>query len=329
MTFLAHAAALTPQQHTLWEHAWHDWQISLSSERTRRAYAEAWAAFERFSGKHPAEITQSDVLAYRHALETTPSARTGQLLSTSSINLYLSALRSFYNWLNTQRPNVRADNPAAGVRQKSVTPYGKATFLRHRDQAALLAAIPRDTLQGKRDYALVALLLTTGVRVSVIANAYLRDIEHNGSVVRLAFINKGGAAETVELKPNTMQAIQAYLDARGPVEPDAPLFVATEAGKRAMHNAGLDTAQERPLSARMVNKLIYKYARRALGPRHGIHAHSLRHTAALNASRHSNLATVSKFLKHKNPHITSIYLDHLDTEAVSELADKLDDMLNL
>ena len=77
-------AELTPPQPAAiqaapdWRQSAADWLTNLGSDRTRRAYLQAWNSFLAFAGRDPASITQSDVLAYRRFLETIPSPRTGR-----------------------------------------------------------------------------------------------------------------------------------------------------------------------------------------------------------------------------------------------------------
>jgi len=125
-----------------------------------------------------------------------------------------------------------------------------------------------------------------------------------------------------ELDPYTVAAVEGYLITRNRLAEDSPLFVATEEGQRTSVHTGHGAA-ERPLTARTVHRLVRKYADRALGKGHGIHPHSLRHTAAMEAARHGTVSEVSKLLRHKNTRITTIYLDHVDDSATYHLTETL------
>jgi site-specific recombinase XerD len=92
-----------------------------------------------------------------------------------------------------------AENPVKDVKRYSVNPYGKATFLNLEQQKHLLAQVDRDSEQGRRDYAMLLLFLTTGMRVSVLTSAYVRDIEWTGSEIVLNYTNKGSAAEQARI----------------------------------------------------------------------------------------------------------------------------------
>jgi integrase/recombinase XerC len=303
-----------------WSQAALDWLTNLGSDRTRRAYLEAWNSFLAFTGKDPASVTRSDVLAYRRDLETTPSERTGATVSQATLNQHLSAISSFYRFAVER--GLRMDNPADGVKRKAVNPYGKATWMQTDEAKQFLAAVPRNTVQGKRDYALMLLFLTTAVRVGVIANLRFGDFRRQGERVFMTYTNKGGETVESELDPLTVAAIEQCLATRQGLAADSPLFTATDAGRRTSVNTGHGDA-ERPITVRTIHRLVKKYADRAFGKGHGLHPHSLRHTAAMEAARHGTVSEVSKLLRHKNTRITTIYLDHVDDSSAYRLTETL------
>ena len=136
-----------------WQRAFVDWLTNLASTRTRRTYLAAWRDFVQFRGVLPEHVTQTDILAYRHHLETSPSPHTGQSYSDSTINQRLCALSSFYKF--TQVRNLRDDNPCDGIKRKPVSPYGKATWLDGEEEQdiRLLRMVDTESVQGLRDFA--------------------------------------------------------------------------------------------------------------------------------------------------------------------------------
>lgn len=312
---------------TAWQQAAHDWLTNFASPGTRRAYRAAWVDFLRFIGVPPAAVTQSNVLAYRQHLEHSPSPRTGKPLSANTINQRLSALGSFYTFACAR--GLLAENPCEGVRRMPVNPYGRATWLdgELQQDLQLLETVDRDSLQGKRDYAILLLFLTTGVRVDAVANLRVDSLRFQGDNLYLTYINKGGESAEKQLEPVTAGAVLGYLEARGERPPEAPLFVATARGKRVMghlpHLARRQGRGDTPLTARSIEKLVRKYADRAFGPGHGITPHSLRHTAAMNAILEgASVTEVSSLLQHKSIGITTIYL-HATDKAGDRISRKL------
>jgi integrase/recombinase XerC len=303
------------------------WLLNIESNNTRLAYQKSWQAFILHTGiDHPYDVTYEAVSAYREHLSTTTSERTGKPLSQCTINQKLSALSSFYTHA-IERGYFTGDNPCDGVKRKAVNPYGKATFLDHSHEdgsqvVKFLQQIDRNTLQGKRDYAIMRLMLATAVRVSVVANAYLKDIKQEADKFYLYYTNKGGETEKANVT-GIMSDIADYMLARG-VDPDdleAPLFTATPRGKRVMTAIGNTPETDKPLTGKSINNLISKYAKMA--GFQGITAHSLRHTAASMASTKGTMAEIKSLLKHKDMRVTHIYLDHLGNNGGDKLADML------
>lgn len=306
-----------------WRQAVFDWLGNLDSPRTRRAYAQAWRDFLTVMDvQHPLEVTHSHTIAYKEYLSTTLSPRTGRLYSQSTINLRLSALSSFFT--HAMQHGLVDHNPVDDVTRKHVKPYGKATHLNieRGEHRLFLDQTDTDTLQGKRDYALLLLLLTTGVRVSVVSNAYIDDIEQRGSEWVLVYQQKGGETDAARITA-IMPVIEDYLIARDVslAEVDLPLFVATPRGQQIIDRTGHTADSIRPLTTTTINNLVRKYARRA--GLDGITAHSLRHTAAMHASKKGSIGEVSRLLRHKSIRVTTIYLEHIDVESADRLTGEL------
>ena len=319
---------LTDEEATEWRLALFDWLGNFNSPRTRRAYTQAWRDFLDVSGlTHPLEVTHSHIIAYKEHLSTVRSERTGRPYSQTTINLRLSALSSFFSYV--VEIGLTASNPVDGVSRKSVNPYGKVTYLNVQkgEHHLFLQQIDTGTLQGKRDYAIMLLLLTTGVRVSVITNAYIGDVEQRASEWVLVYEQKGGETDAARITA-ILPIFLAYFEARGVslADRERPLFTATPRGKQVMAYTGHESLMEKPLSSTTINNLVGKYARQA--GLDGITAHSLRHTAAMHASEKGTIAEVSKLLRHKSIRVTTIYLEHLDVESADRLTSELaDDLL--
>lgn len=297
-----------------WKRAFYDWLGNYHSSKTRRAYHDAWRDFLLWYTGHPRDATASEILSYRFHLENTPRKKTKKPLSAASINQHLAALGSFYDFV-VQRQFMQ-HNPAAGVRRKPVSAYGKARWL---DGAAgqdvqLLKAINTRSEQGRRDLALFLLFLTSALRVGAVANLYVDNIRAQGRKLYLRYTEKGGEDIEKALEPVTADAIKAYLAERPHVTRDSPLFVATPRGRRAAANLPhINEASETPLTVGAINKLLRSYCDRVFGKGHGITPHALRHTAARNALLSgATLAEISKLLSHKTQAVTLLYLQSTD-----------------
>ena len=139
-----------------------------ASTRTRQAYTHALARFLRFvEGKPFAALKRPLIVQYREELL--------QRLAARSASLYLAVVRNLFTWLegHTQFPNI-----AAGVKGARA-PQEHARDTLSQDQGrALLAHLEANagSVRGKRDLAIVTLLLHTGVRAVEAVRANVRDV---------------------------------------------------------------------------------------------------------------------------------------------------------
>jgi len=274
-----------------------------ASTRTRQAYTHALACFLRFLEGKPFEALKRPlIVAYREELL--------QRLAARSASLYLAVVRNLFAWLEAQ---ARFPNIAAGVKGARA-PQEHARDTLSQDQArSLLAHLEANagSVRGKRNLALVSLLLHTGVRAVEAVRANVRDVaKHEGQDV-LYVQGKGHADRDayVLLRPAVLTAMQSYLTARAAldkVRPDDALF--TGHGPRNT---------EGRLTTFHVERVV-KSALRAIGmdsPR--MTTHSLRHSAATQALHNgATLESVQAMLRHANISTTQIY-----ARAVSRLSD--------
>ena len=292
-----------------WGRAAAAWLANLKSDNTRRAYLVAWQDFTAFAQVSPDQVTQDHVIAYRRQLTTSPSPKTGRPLGQTTVNQRLSALSAFFDFARDR--GLRADNPVDGVAREAVTPYGKATWLDpdEDEDRRLLRTVDPSTDQGKRDRAILLLFLTQALRVEEVVGLTVGSLRRQGAKTFLTYRRKGGEVEEVILACEAAEAIDTYLKTRSGLTAKSPLFTATDRGRRAAGNLGRAVDDQSPLTARAVRKLVKSYCDRAFGQGHGIHPHSLRHTAAQVADREGlSIGEVSRLLKHKSMAVTTIYL---------------------
>lgn len=303
-----------------WKQAAASWLDNFGSDHTRRAYRQAWAAFLTFAQVAPDQVTQDQVITYRRHLETSSSSETGKPYTQSTINLHLSALSSFFSW--AKEKGLRADNPTDGVNRKAVTPYGKATWLRAEagDDIRFLDMVDTSTIQGLRDRAIMLLFLTLALRVAEVASLKAGSLRRQGKKVFLTYTRKRGFTKEVELPRETAEAIDDYLKTRIMLTDNSPLFTATEAGRKTARRLGHESEGETPLTTRAIAALVETYGNKAFGKGHGIHPHSLRHTAAMTAIVEGHSVTdVSDLLGHASLQVTTIYL-HATGQATAKVA---------
>jgi integrase/recombinase XerD len=305
-------ANLNPEQHLtqMWAEAFELWLASLAADTTRRAYRDSWKEFLTLTSKAPWRIGRADVARWVEDIR-------GRGLSGCTRNLSLSAVSSFYTYVCTEYTTVNSEgierplhtfNPAGGKSLRAkVNPYGKAEALTTGEVQALLAAIPRSTLLGLRDYALILAYLYTGRRNTEMRKLKWGSIERVGNAYWYTWSGKGKHNQRYEMPLPVYQAITTFLKAAGmmtTIQPDGYIFVAV---------ASANGKPGQPISMREVGRIVKKYAAAAGLDAEEIHVHSLRHTAAM-LRRHvgDDIEHVSAFLGHSNVATTGIYLDRVE-----------------
>lgn len=258
-------------------------------ENSRKLYQRTlkqYIAWTREKGYQLSEITRPQILEYKDDL-----LRSGK--SSLTVGSYITSVRSFYEWTEANRlyPNV-----AKGIK----TPARKQQFRKQPllpEQASALLSY----LQGKalRDYAIVNLLLRTGLRTIEVVRANVEDITFKGSQRVLLVHGKGRDEKDsfVVLTDKAYQPIADYLASRPKAKPTEPLFTSQS-----------NNSQGGRLTTRTVSQ-IAKESLRAIGLNEkAFTAHSLRHTTAVNILRAGgSLEMAQNTLRHSNPATTQIY----------------------
>jgi integrase/recombinase XerD len=257
--------------------------------RTLKQYLN-WIASK---GYKLSEITRAHLLEYKEEL-------LGSGMSSLTVGSYITSVRRFYEWTEANKyyPNV-----AKGIK----TPKRKQQFRKQpllpAQATALLSYYQNRAL---RDYAIVNLLLRTGLRTIELVRANVEDITFKGSQRVLLVQGKGRDERDnfVLLTDKAYQPIAEYLASRGAYSPSEPLFTSTS-----------NNSSGARLSTRTIS-YIAKEGLKAIGlDERSFTAHSLRHTTAVNILRAGGSLETAQFtLRHSNPATTQIYTATLNEE---------------
>jgi site-specific recombinase XerD len=184
-------------------------------------------------------------------------------------------------------------------------------FLTEEEAQAILRVPDRRTLQGKRDYAILLTLLTTGLRKAEICNLKIGDLKTYRNQAVIDVIGKGKKFRRIPLKAETLLAIQDYLKVNGNgTVPEHPLF--NTLGKHGPY-------AERGVTHKAVDCLIKSVAEKAL-IRKRIHPHVIRHTFATTLLDNGNdLRTVQALMGHSHIRTTEAYLHNTDNRKVKAI----------
>ena len=236
---------------------------------------------------------RADVIAFREELKTSGH-------KPSTIQNYITTVRLFFQW--TEQEHIY-ENIAAHIKGAKIDQGHKKDYLTGRQVKTLISDIDRTTEQGQRDYAILSLMITTGLRTIEVIRADIGDLRAIGNDTVLYIQGKGHDEKTafVKVSEPVEMAIREYLRNRQ-TDDSQPLF-ASEANR----NKG-DRMTTRSISRIVKDNLIS-----AGFNSDRLTAHSLRHTAAtLNLLNGGTIEETQQLLRHTSINTTMIYSHHLD-----------------
>ncbi len=195
---------------------------TISNPNTRAAYLHNIRRFfEWLEETHPqvdlARITPRIVRGY---LDQHPGA-------VATKKQHLSALRHFFDVCVTR--HAMALNPALSVRgERHSVIEGKTPEITIRECRKLLKSIDLETPIGKRDRAVIYVLIYTAARIGAVANLTLGDYYNAGDQWMLSFMEKGGKSRQIPVRHDLQRVLNEYLaEARidlSQADKKAPLF---------------------------------------------------------------------------------------------------------
>ena len=265
-----------------------------ATPKTIETYSRALKQFGKYCSAHNInQPTREDIISYRDDLK--------QDHKPTTVQSYLAAVKLFFSWTAQAGlyPNV-----AEHVKGAKLDNEHKKDYLTSKQTLALLDGIDRKSVKGLRDYAILAIMVTTGLRTISIIRADIGDIRAAGDDTALYYQGKGHEekAEYVKLAAPVEAALRDYLKARGPASSNEPLFAST-----ANRNS------KGRMTTRSISRLAKEHLAAAGLSSDRLTAHSLRHTAAtLNLLNGATVEETQQLLGHANINTTLIYSHALE-----------------
>jgi integrase/recombinase XerD len=225
-------------------------------------------------------------------------------------NNRLAAIHSLFGYLALHHPEH-----AASVQRVLAIPHKRTdrnllTYLTEPEVDALLAACDQRTWTGRRDHAMLALTIQTGLRISELAGLTCQDITLTAAA-NVHTIGKGRKERRTPLTPPVRAVLSAWLNERRG-SPHDPLFP-TSTGRRLSRDA--------------IERRLTHHLRRAaancpsLVTKH-VTMHTLRHTAAMRLLLAGNdITVIALWLGHEQLSTTNIYL-HADMSHKQQAIDR-------
>jgi integrase/recombinase XerD len=223
-------------------------------------------------------------------------------VSVSAAQNFVSGLRSFLRFCFIEGL-VRSDlsHAALFARGRSSSPLPRG--ISRADARALLGSCDRRQTLGRRDYAIIVLLLRLGLRRSEVAGLRLDDLDWQGG--ELLVRGKGARQERLPLPADVGEAIASYLSRGRPPSARREVFLRAR-------------APYEPIASGTVASTVRRACRRAGIAEFG--SHRLRHTAACEmVQANVPLHRIGQVLRHQSLQSTAIYA-RVDVERLRLLA---------
>jgi integrase len=274
------------------EHAKSAVLSSLSNVDAQRGYSHAIDEFVDWYCSEPRlAFNRIVVLRYRSHLE-------GRRLAPGTINLRLGAVRRLAN--EAADCGLLSADLAAGIRRvRGMRKIGVrlGNWLSAEDSRALWQAPDASQMKGKRDRALLALLLACGLRRHEAVSLRLRDLEQReGRWAIVDLVGKGGHIRTVPIPDWVREQLEFWIAAAGINE--GRIF-------RRVDRSGQVWGEH--ISEKAIWHIVKKSARRADLP--NVAPHDLRRTCArLCQSAGGELEQIQFLLGHVSIQTTERYL---------------------
>lgn len=238
---------------------------------------------------------------------------TGRGNTARTRNNRLAAIRSMFRYAALQAPDDAEVIQLVLAIEAARADSAEIPWLIPEETAAILAAPDRGTWTGRRDHAMITVLLATGLRISELLNLTRADarIRPAGSHVRCT--GKGRRERSTPLDPASAAVLAGWLDATSG-QPGDPLFPARGRAPRPMTRDGfqarLDKYQE-----------IASHSQPSLAGQ-PLFPHMFRHTKAMNMRMAGHDVTIiALWLGHQDVSSAMKYL-HADLRLKERALDR-------
>ena len=287
------------------------------SVNTLSSYRDAVKLLLCYSGDHIKksvdkltieDLTESLVLKFLDHIE----AKRGCTVRTR--NARLAAIRSLFAFIGREEPVLLVQCQQVRAIPLKRTEYRIVEYLEEKELKAVLDSIDINSRTGIRDRALLMLLYNTGARASEIVNLKLDDLRL-ADTAQISLLGKGRKPRSCPLWPETVFALEAYLNHRNPKEP---------ACEQVFLNANGD-----PITRFGIRYITRKYGIKAQAKHpsfqtKAVNPHTIRHTTAMHLLRSGNdINMVSYWLGHADINTTHIYIE-LDMDMKRKMLEKAD-----
>ena len=265
------------------------------SDSSRKAYARSLKSFVRYLESNAVDvINQQTIIDYKTSLD-------GRQLSVATKQNYFVAVKVLFEWLSTVGI---CSNFTHGIKVPKVGKTFKKKSLDTKDSAGLIESIDVATAKGKRDLAVIALMLFCGLRCVEVQRANIGDLDSKLEFLSVQGKGKLEKTDRVRIGEKLREILKSYLATIDTADKNQPLFFSTS-----------NNHKNQRLTTYSISQIAKKALRRYGIDDRSVTAHSLRHTAATIALNEGlPIDEVSKAMRHASINTTMIYNHTRDEE---------------
>ena len=275
-------------------------RIDGLSDKTLGNYRCNLEMFAARVNKSAAKVTTDDIRGYISYLDET------RHLKDTSLQTHINILRAFFGWLHTEERIKK--NPMSKIKSLKLDKKGARQALTVEELERL-----RDACKTYREKALIEFLVSTGCRLSEVAQLRAADLNLADRSVQVT--GKGDKDRVVYFSVRARLMVQEYIVQR---KGGDGLFVSNK-------------SPYEPLKPRAIQRIVRSLSERA-GLEGRVHPHLLRHTFATHALNggmdvtviqrllgHEDIATTQIYAELNEEGVSSIYAQGMSNKQVSEL----------
>ena len=236
--------------------------------------------------------TRDDIKAYKLYLKNSN-------YTNGTKNQYIRAVKHLFKWLSSEGiyPNI-AEN-IKGF--KVIADNTKKDAFTEQEIKKIINDIDTSSVVGKRDKAIILLMLVGGLRISEVHNMDIQDIEIKNNEYIINIMGKGHTEKDnyIKIIKPIYDVLKEYLDTRENKRGIDPLFTSTS-----------NRALNKRITKETLSQIIKKRFRDSGYDSNKLTAHSIRHTTAtLLLKSGADIYKTQHHLRHQDPKTTEIYIN--------------------
>ena len=239
------------------------------------------------------DITLDDIKSWRVSL-------LDHNISPKTMNAHMITLRSWFKYLKKEGYNTIDPTSIDLMQEKD----REVTFLTSDEVKQLFLSIDRESIQGKRDFAIIWCIYATWLRISELTSLNRSDIREESDQVGISIRGKWSKLRMVYLTNEAKSVIIEYINARS--DYFSPLFIRHNFDITNISSHDLSDENVR-LSRFFITNMIKDRALRANIAK-DISAHTLRHSFATTLlGNGADIRIIQELLWHASITTTQVY----------------------